>query len=418
MLHPGLYFLPYAVVSEGLDFADHAGRAVVVTGIPYAPRNDPKVRLKREYLDEQAQFYQLRHKALTGDEWYNQQATRAVNQAVGRVIRHRHDYGAIIFCDERFMNQNCHSQISCWIQPYIKCYNKFGEVAFTLTRFFRDGGARVPKKLELTQNVDQEIVNRLKGSQVVDKRHSQKLLEPAALEVGCSTESVFFKQKRSKDFVNLMEVVPANRSSLTSEKTKLSIQKMNYENIDLLMAPCSVKKPKLVPTAPGRIEHFVKSHKLSSSSKNSSLGHDLSVLMKNENFERTSNGGKQSNQDQNRQLEVDASPQNFGSGVIDPKDKATCSSLASVKDKGNNGSDFLIQVREKLTASEYKDFVSSMKALKSKTMKISQVLQSISSLFSIPDGLPLLHRFKDYVPTKYRSLYDQYVMANHNADGL
>ncbi|KAK9130870.1 hypothetical protein Sjap_011357 [Stephania japonica] len=30
-------------VSEGLDFADHAGRAVVVTGIPFATRNDPKV---------------------------------------------------------------------------------------------------------------------------------------------------------------------------------------------------------------------------------------------------------------------------------------------------------------------------------------------------------------------------------------
>jgi len=42
------------------------------------------------------------NQVLTGDEWYNQQASRAVNQAVGRVIRHRHDYGAIIFCDERF----------------------------------------------------------------------------------------------------------------------------------------------------------------------------------------------------------------------------------------------------------------------------------------------------------------------------
>ena len=27
---------------------------------------------------------------------------RAVNQAVGRVIRHKHDYGAIILADERF----------------------------------------------------------------------------------------------------------------------------------------------------------------------------------------------------------------------------------------------------------------------------------------------------------------------------
>lgn len=30
-------------VSEGLDFADHAGRAVVITGMPFATRTDPKV---------------------------------------------------------------------------------------------------------------------------------------------------------------------------------------------------------------------------------------------------------------------------------------------------------------------------------------------------------------------------------------
>ena len=39
---------------------------------------------------------------LSGDEWYRQQATRAVNQAIGRVIRHTDDYGAIILCDKRF----------------------------------------------------------------------------------------------------------------------------------------------------------------------------------------------------------------------------------------------------------------------------------------------------------------------------
>lgn len=30
-------------VSEGLDFADQYGRAVVVTGLPFATRTDPKV---------------------------------------------------------------------------------------------------------------------------------------------------------------------------------------------------------------------------------------------------------------------------------------------------------------------------------------------------------------------------------------
>lgn len=30
-------------VSEGLDFANNNGRAVIITGLPYPPRMDPKV---------------------------------------------------------------------------------------------------------------------------------------------------------------------------------------------------------------------------------------------------------------------------------------------------------------------------------------------------------------------------------------
>jgi len=39
--------------------------------------------------------------SLSGNEWYKQQASRAVNQAIGRVIRHKEDFGAIILCDTR-----------------------------------------------------------------------------------------------------------------------------------------------------------------------------------------------------------------------------------------------------------------------------------------------------------------------------
>ena len=62
---------------------------------------------------------------LSGEDWYSQQASRAVNQAVGRVIRHRYDYGAIIFLDERsflflfFTSINCFVKINTQsIQPY------------------------------------------------------------------------------------------------------------------------------------------------------------------------------------------------------------------------------------------------------------------------------------------------------------
>ena len=42
---------------------------------------------------------------LTGQQWYRQQATRAVNQAIGRVIRHKDDFGAILLCDSRSVHR-------------------------------------------------------------------------------------------------------------------------------------------------------------------------------------------------------------------------------------------------------------------------------------------------------------------------
>ena len=39
-------------MSEGLDFSDANGRAVIITGLPYPPYMDPKVVLKMQFLDE------------------------------------------------------------------------------------------------------------------------------------------------------------------------------------------------------------------------------------------------------------------------------------------------------------------------------------------------------------------------------
>lgn len=39
-------------VSEGLDFSDWKARAVIILGLPYPPYLDPRVVMKREYLDE------------------------------------------------------------------------------------------------------------------------------------------------------------------------------------------------------------------------------------------------------------------------------------------------------------------------------------------------------------------------------
>ncbi|XP_068118572.1 regulator of telomere elongation helicase 1 isoform X3 [Hyperolius riggenbachi] len=122
--------------SEGLDFADYNGRAVIITGLPYPPRMDPRVVLKMQFLDEMRR-QGVSGQYLSGQEWYRQQASRAVNQAIGRVIRHRHDYGAIFLCDYRFAKSDSRAQLPSWVRPYLRVYDNFGHIIRDVSQFFR-----------------------------------------------------------------------------------------------------------------------------------------------------------------------------------------------------------------------------------------------------------------------------------------
>lgn len=102
----------------------------MILGIPYAPHLDPWIVLKKQHLDDamqpkgtfeppqltpQAQAMRLlsgtssgtfstpstTRAKLSGQGWYVQSASRAVNQAMGRVIRHQKDWGAIFLLDGR-----------------------------------------------------------------------------------------------------------------------------------------------------------------------------------------------------------------------------------------------------------------------------------------------------------------------------
>ncbi|XP_054433526.1 regulator of telomere elongation helicase 1 [Pteronotus mesoamericanus] len=123
--------------SEGLDFADVNGRGVVVTGLPYPPRKDPRVILKMQFLDEMKGRSEASGQFLSGHDWYRQQASRAVNQAIGRVIRHRHDYGVVLLCDHRFTSLDSRAQLPSWVRPHVKVYANFGHVVRDVAQFFR-----------------------------------------------------------------------------------------------------------------------------------------------------------------------------------------------------------------------------------------------------------------------------------------
>ncbi|XP_029968849.1 regulator of telomere elongation helicase 1 [Salarias fasciatus] len=123
--------------SEGLDFADTFGRGVVVTGLPFPPKLDPRVVLKMQFLDEMSRKRVPGVKYLSGQEWYRQQAFRAVNQAIGRVIRHKEDFGAIFLCDQRFKSADVRAHLPSWVRPHVRPYDSFGNIVRDASQFFR-----------------------------------------------------------------------------------------------------------------------------------------------------------------------------------------------------------------------------------------------------------------------------------------
>jgi len=119
-------------VSEGVDFKDDEARCVVTVGIPHLPLFNPDVKVKRAYNDKRNA---VDPKYLSGDSWYSCQAFRAVNQALGRCIRHKEDWGALVILDSRFSESKNYSKLSRWILDYRKCYSSHDEFEKSLTTF-------------------------------------------------------------------------------------------------------------------------------------------------------------------------------------------------------------------------------------------------------------------------------------------
>lgn len=73
---------------------------------------------------------------LNGKLWYQLEGSRALSQAVGRIIRHVNDYGAIIFCDERCSYPDFQQRISSWIFRNQRKCSSFEKTLEELAEFF------------------------------------------------------------------------------------------------------------------------------------------------------------------------------------------------------------------------------------------------------------------------------------------
>ncbi|KAI9812801.1 MAG: ATP-dependent DNA helicase chl1 [Phylliscum demangeonii] len=106
-------------LSEGINFSDALGRAVLVVGLPYPNAHSAEWKAKLEHIEQTTYDrvlaagagaavaatarVQARDEAKQASrDFYENACMRAVNQSVGRAIRHRGDYACILLADRRF----------------------------------------------------------------------------------------------------------------------------------------------------------------------------------------------------------------------------------------------------------------------------------------------------------------------------
>uniref|UniRef100_A0A2H8TS50 DNA 5'-3' helicase n=1 Tax=Melanaphis sacchari TaxID=742174 RepID=A0A2H8TS50_9HEMI len=118
-------------ISEGLDFSDNNARAVVAVGIPFPNYKEESVKHKKDYNNKHHKNKGL----LPGWEWYQIQAYRALNQALGRCIRHKNDWGAILLVDSRYEQPKNQTGLSKWIRGRVENNGSWSTIMTKLKNF-------------------------------------------------------------------------------------------------------------------------------------------------------------------------------------------------------------------------------------------------------------------------------------------
>jgi chromosome transmission fidelity protein 1 len=113
-------------LSEGINFSDSLGRCVVVVGLPFPNLETPEWRAKGAFLDARAASAREKEGG-TGSgsgsgagkasrEHAENVCMRAVNQAIGRAIRHKCDWASILLFDSRYGQARVQKKLPGWIK--------------------------------------------------------------------------------------------------------------------------------------------------------------------------------------------------------------------------------------------------------------------------------------------------------------
>lgn len=122
-------------LSEGINFADRLGRGVIVVGLPFANPHSPEWKAKAEFIEGREANPSAA--AAASREFYEYTCMRSVNQSIGRAIRHKDDYAAILLLDRRYRREGIRKKLPGWIrESLVIADDGFGQTLEGLEKFF------------------------------------------------------------------------------------------------------------------------------------------------------------------------------------------------------------------------------------------------------------------------------------------
>ncbi|XP_054242444.1 ATP-dependent DNA helicase DDX11 isoform X1 [Indicator indicator] len=121
-------------MSEGINFSDELGRCVVMVGLPFPNIKSPELQEKMAWLDKTMPRAagQAPSKVLIENL-----CMKAVNQSIGRAIRHQKDFASILLLDHRYGSSAILSKLPQWIRERTQVKATFGAAFAELRKFHR-----------------------------------------------------------------------------------------------------------------------------------------------------------------------------------------------------------------------------------------------------------------------------------------
>ncbi|KAE8613577.1 hypothetical protein XENTR_v10007766 [Xenopus tropicalis] len=121
-------------MSEGINFSDDLGRCIVMVGMPYPNIRSPELQEKMSYLDK---TLPKTEGVSAGRVLIENLCMKAVNQSIGRAIRHRGDYASIVLLDHRYSRPAILGKLPQWIRSSTQVKPNFGAAFATIRKFFQ-----------------------------------------------------------------------------------------------------------------------------------------------------------------------------------------------------------------------------------------------------------------------------------------